>query len=372
MLTTRYVLLVAVAVSLLCSSGFADDVTVKVISPDARPPATQPAEARRPDLSAPGSAVLVTTDRCVEQSLLKMRLTGDELARVKAAAGPFVDALADLDKPIKELRSQSRERFRAVQGSLDDPELLALNDKMYLLVREREQRMGRDRGKLVAAIVEALGEARGKIFKDGVDEHDPSTLAYARRMASYALPGFVAGAQLSDAQKAKVLDVLCAGQAEEQKRLVVWQEKEAELIRQLAAKPNDPELLKSRAAHREKQRDMWRMQALASRKAVEQVLSPEQLAQVSEHRRKYVDGAANASIIQVTVALRNAKLTDEQARKVAELTSAAREAMGKIDVFDPYSREELGKQLRRDIRALLTDEQKATLKNVPHWGGFAP
>lgn len=360
--TIRRALLSVAMVCVLCSFAPADDVIVKTVRPDSQSPASQPDENQL----GPGMQQILSGDHRVDTVLRLMKLTGDEMAKVLVAVQPFAKTHAELGKPIDDLRREYQAKVESA-GPADAPAVRAMLDRLYAMMRERQAQADRDREKLVAAVVGALGQERGQAFRKLVEEHDPSTPAYARRMAAGMLPAIVHGVELTEAQKSKAIDLIQARQAEFRKQIAAANDQQVALEKALAEKPNDPDLLKRQSALLEQRQKESRDVAMATRSAVEELLTPEQRQKSAESRRKLAEASADAILRQVMAALSKTKLTAEQAGKVKDLTTGARESLSKIDPFDPYSREELGKQLRRDIKAMLTDEQKAALKGVPNW-----
>lgn len=88
------------------------------------------------------------------------------------------------------------------------------------------------------------------------------------------------------------------------------------------------------------------------------VLTTEQRAELAKSRRQRVDQLARSVIAPATQPTGGLGLSADQRKRVAALADAAREAILSLDEYDAAAREELGRQLRRDIAELLTAEQR--------------
>jgi phage gp16-like protein len=87
-------------------------------------------------------------------------------------------------------------------------------------------------------------------------------------------------------------------------------------------------------------------------------LTDAQRRQLQAAVRVRMEGAIRVALAEATNPLDRLSLTQEQRRKVAELSAAAREALLQLDESDWQARQEMTTQLHKDIVELLTEEQR--------------
>lgn len=291
------------------------------------------------------------------QSLLKERQTApllkeltDTVAAVKAAGGN-----PGRDPKVQELQKKFAEFLQTNQKDFDKQEADIRNKTMaeiLPLLGEEQQRIV----KLRVLQRTAIHDARGAGFPDGFlpGMEEEYLLAWAR------------GIDLSPEQHDKAIAAL--------KPLLDkykdFMKEKGNLITQL---PEDlrknlasPEAQKAMAELADKRHVEMKPMLENIRLAVEAVLTPEQKAQVVRNREAQTKPSVQTIVDRAVAEIEKGGLTDQQKQKAKELADAARDAMLKLDPEDwgapPFSK--IYRKLTDDLHQLLTEEQKAKLKEL--------
>ncbi|MDD4891129.1 MAG: Spy/CpxP family protein refolding chaperone [Phycisphaerae bacterium] len=378
---------IAIATTLLfCATvaglACADDVKIKVITPDNPPVTSQPGGQLigppagvnpPPPPATPIGTTVGSGDGQVDFVLSTLKLTAEQTAKLKAVLDPIRQANEEAAKPYMALAAEYGKRRdeafkRNPSEAATDPELKALLDKVRQAGTDRFERIARQRDKLLADISAVLTDEQAKAFKERLEEQDPKSPAYTRRIARMTLSMYAQMVKLTPEQEAKAVEVIQARNAESAKRQEAISTRYRELADRLAKDPKDADARKQMAELQDKMQETWQRESVQTRKAVEEVFTPEQREKVAEVNRKTAENYADVTVNTAMRSFDRARLTEDQKKKAAELADAARQALCKMDPYEWKVRNDLSKQLRTDIKALLTDEQRKLLPDESGWG----
>ncbi|MDD4891207.1 MAG: hypothetical protein PHU85_14895, partial [Phycisphaerae bacterium] len=176
-----------------------------------------------------------------------------------------------------------------------------------------------------------------------------------------AIDRYVPGVRLTDEQTARIADVLAKRAEVVRKSDVAARADWKTALEKLNENPNND------AFHEQLKKARDRMLADrqaandAVRRQIEEVLTADQKQQAAEGVRRQGVISAMTVVNIVYHPFERLGLSKDQSAKTAELAEAARDAMLKLGPGDDDVRQDLADQFRKDLLALMTDEQKRSL-----------
>jgi Spy/CpxP family protein refolding chaperone len=364
-------------------AALADDVSVKVITPDKAPPpkATDPATpdpAKAAGAAKPADA-LQSGDRRIDGLLGGLDLTADQVAKIQPLVEPILkDLKAGRDavqKKQDELSKQIEQGGDAAKPARDELDKLtndsrAKRDELRKQLLEKVDPVLTDSQKTKLKELSASGQPTGPGGGPGRGNPLGGRGGFGGG-ASGVVSGMLdrAGIKLTDDQQKKVDEKLAALVKDAGAKFQELRDKMQALREKTRQAGGDADAQKELDALGPKMMQQFADSIKTASDAVRELLDPEQqkkfddsLAKVGQDRnRMTVDGMVRRAD--------RAGLTDDQKKKVADLAKAAGEAMDKLKSDDRDGRDQLQQQLTKDVEALLTDEQK-TKFNDPRGGGF--
>ena len=376
--------LLAFALIALPATGRADDVTVKVITPD-----NQPKPTPAPEPGAP------TTPKIVPPENESPKPDAPKAADQAKAAAPAEKPLFDWPPPMVVLRS-TIDRFGLTdeQKAKTGPILNAADREAASLVREMKDKDPKERRAAIYKLRDAtvtkllplLTDAQGRRLKGAARASTVAPQGVQIHIGrdwilEVAQPAPSAIAELWLAQYAPGVDLPEPQAADLMGKLMPLAEQFAKFQSALASTfvstgdKDDPETarkLKEECARQQKefvkQQKPRREIIKAVREAISQSLSAKQ--RQAAHEDRGADLAAGVRHIldyyRALFTRANLNVTAEQKQKVQGLIDAASDALAKIAGGDedqfPVQWEQLRRQLNKDLLDVLTAEQKEKLQ----------
>jgi Spy/CpxP family protein refolding chaperone len=239
-----------------------------------------------------------------------------------------------------------------------DPELEALKKQFKNQQAEAENAMADRRQRVMAALPGVLSAEQMKAAQDQFERNSLDPAIRARPVARDWINTVTPGVTLSDEQQTELQAKLVAVQgkfAPEMERVET-----ARTMAFLKANTKDPNYInKILADSNPKLNALRAARAKAMNEAVEAALSPEQREQAARGRQEAWKKIIHDWQESMVKSFEPAALTDDQLAKAKALADAAGQAMLKTELYDADTRVKLFYKLRDDIKALLTNEQRA-------------
>lgn len=346
--------LLAVAWMAAPTAGLADDVNVKVIKPDAPAPSPSPAPART------DSPIKFDTGGFGDRAFRGLNLTAEQVKSIQ----PMVDPIAQEIKANNEDLRKKMDDLRAKGGTRDDM------GKLFAEAREKNDKL---RAQLLEKVGPLLTDAQKTQLKDQLASRGPGGPGGPGRFNPQDMvTGMLdrAGLNLTEDQKKKIGDKLAATLKEQEAQGREMFQKMRELGEQTRKEGGDPEAQKELDALRGKMRDQFDAGMKAVSDQIRAELTPEQQTKFDEGQAKLRAEGNRFAIQGVARRADRAGATDDQKKKIEELTKAAAEAVDKLKADDRTGRDQLLEQLRKDVRALLSEDAQKKFDQDRGFGGF--
>ncbi|MCG3178419.1 MAG: hypothetical protein BIFFINMI_00746 [Phycisphaerae bacterium] len=370
----RIAAVVAIALCLAGPRLLAEDVQVKIVgqpdpqvNPDA-PPQTPPApttpEGPKP---ATGDKAFKTGDYGLDFAMPRLNLTEEQ----KAKFAPLLEKFAaDAAKAQAEFQAQGKDLFTRMEEARkkgDEQTRQELMKQWRELGARHYASSAETRKALLTAMIDSgmLSAVQAEELRMMIEETSGSLAGRAMTMARSTLMMQTRGLQLDDALRQRMIKALTPRYETELRKQAEINEKTQPLYDQLRAvyeKKDKEKMDQLYAEIRKLSQPMdWATIYRESAKEIVDMLPPEQQATLKELRHQESAKAADQYVNYAVTPYGKLKLTEEQSRKLNELSDAARQAMADLDLMDYAGRSELTGQLQRDLWQTLTPEQQKEL-----------
>jgi hypothetical protein len=243
-----------------------------------------------------------------------------------------------------------------------DPTVKAAQAEVQKLTEENTKAIAKRREKLVAALDGVLSPEQIATVKEEFARHNPDPAIRNKVLAHDWIKSSIPGVTLTADQQKQIEAKAAPVQEKFGQQLAEIQKAQNELMQQLAKDDPASAWQLARKEFAPKVDAARTALAKAMNEVVESVLTDDQKKQAADGKK----AAWNKSVLDwADATLKSfgpAKMTDDQTEKATKLAAAAGEAMLKTDTYDSAARDKLAKQLREEIKNLLTDEQKAKVQ----------
>ena len=326
-----------------------------------------PAAPATPGWKAP---TMVAGDWISTQAIQKAKVTDDQKATLKPVLDELAkeasDGQAKMMTDYQNLSKANKAATDAGANPADDAAVKAARDEVTKQNAENAKGVAARRQKLLAALDGVLSAEQISTVKEEFARYNPDPAVRNKVLAHDWIKSSIPGVTLTADQIKQIETKAASIQEKFGQRFAEIQKAQGELMQSLIKDdPNKDFGAAYQTAQKEfaPKWDAARTElAKALNEVVESVLTEEQKKQAADGRK----AAWNKAVVDwADATLKSfgpAKMTDDQMEKAMKLAAAAAEAMLKTDTYDSAARDKLAKQLREDIKRLLTDEQKAKVQ----------
>jgi hypothetical protein len=370
--------LIALALAMwLAPPAHAEDVKVRVVGePDAQPAPAEPQADRESQSPANADADADTSfprtgDHQLDY-LLRERLELTD--RQAAAVRPLLEAYR---AQVKASREAVRDEVTDLYKQMGEARRAGDTDKVRELMRRsrdaskaRRERLAQGRSELLTRLGELLTPEQAEDLTRLREELEGTPMGRARQMARSLLYVATRGVtDLTAAQRRRMIDAITLRILPAMKERAALAEKIAPLQAAATEAYVNKETDKAKAL-RQQIRELYNQAnadapayARIAREEADKVLTADQRTARDRQQRAYQAKVASSWIRWATYRAEKVRdLTPAQQEKIRQLKSAAHNVLVTLETRDYKSRRELTEQLRKDVEAVLTDQQQKQLQ----------
>ncbi|MCG3178418.1 MAG: hypothetical protein BIFFINMI_00745 [Phycisphaerae bacterium] len=349
----------------------AEDVQVKVITPDQQPkttdtPTTPTDKPATGDGNQANGNLVSSGSRRLDGMLRRLQLSDAQAKAIAPTLQAYQDAREKESTDYRDKTGKLAQEWRdeAAKARQDGKELdPAVNQKYRQQMDDLNTQFRQQREKAFNDLTATLGS---QLPADKVEQlkqlnaEADSPAGQAQGAAGFAMRRFE-GLDLTDEQNAQIRKIITDRMASTFEQM----QKNREQVDQLRSQIRDAESKNDQAAAdaaRAKLRELTPDFGAAMREgrdAVNKVLTPEQQAKLQQREQEFTT-QMNDRMLRGTVdsAKGLAGITDQQKKQIDDLADGAKGALAQLKPEEFQARRDLMDKLRKDISSVLTDEQK--------------